>query len=239
MPRPSVAQQETTLKPTPSHVLGYIFHKLSNTAPDFDLWVRIYKKAMPQGLDAEQQLNYTNHLKQKFIREFTEFNPEEASPITMVFPAIMKASAFETRELLEIQFKGEYQYLIREIPGYPLNIIIPDLEDRLSPLIDKEEYKNIVKASGGQTFEYFQPIQLVLKLAPVSADAHKPFVIDGKDYWLLLFNFITFEIWDERGVYKIWSFVSEEEKKKNLNELRSLYQEPEETPKNNNIYMDF
>ena len=145
----------------------------------------------------------------------------------MVLPAKVEIVPFEAKYLMSVSVDGGLDFIIKETPEKMINLVVPDLEDKLKPVISRDDYRDIKKASGLK-FERPEIVNLVLRLKPVSVDAEKPIRVNGKEYWLMLMEFSTYELWHFKHLTRYWTYITEEEKKKKLEELRSLYKTDED-----------
>jgi len=214
--------QEEEPESTPTHVIGFTFHKLAGTEPDYSKWANVYLDGQLRGYGDEGKKEKIRQTRSRFVNNFNNFRLDKQDDIVIVLPAQVEIVPFESRYLLNIDLAAGTDFIIKETPERLINLVVPDLGDKLKTIIDREDYKDIKKASG-LSFEKPEPVNLVLKLKPVSVDAEKPLHIDGEDYWLMLMEFSTYELWEYRNVMRYWVYISEEEKQKKLDELRSLY----------------
>jgi hypothetical protein len=210
------------LKTTSNHEIAFTFHKLAGTEPDYNSWVKSYLKDRMIGYGEQGQRHIVENTRKLFENHFKNFTPSKYSEIVLSLSARAEIVPFGERRMLNISLGQENIFIVRQTPEFNINIVVPGLEDKLSVMILEEDYKDITRASGN-TFEKIVPITLLLRLRPVSVDAKKPLLIDSQEYWLLLANFITFEIWNDRGTSLFWKYISEEQREEKLRELRSLF----------------
>ncbi len=217
---------ETTIpKSSTSYEVGFTFHKLAGTEPNYKKWVDVYlgEKLSTYGEEGKKEQFRRAH--SSFRNQFLNYNLNTHDTIIINLPAMIEIVSFENRYLMNIDVGSDADFIIKETPEMKINLVVPELEDKLKHIIPEHEYKHIIKASN-LNFEKPQSIRLILKLKPVSVDAKKPAQIGKDEYWLMLMKFESYEIWHPYNDTKYWSFTSEEDRKKELMDLRSLYKSP-------------
>lgn len=212
---------------SPTHVVGFTFHKLAGTEPNYDQWAKVYLKGKLDNYGEEGKKERLRRMKAQFYTNFKNFSIRPEDEIAIVLPAKMEIVTFESRYLVNINIGASLDFIIKQTPERYINLVVPGLEESLKPVIAQEDFKEIRKASG-YNFEMPASVSLLLRLKPVSVDAEKPIKIDGKEYWLMLMEFVTYEIWDANGTRHYWDYITEKQRKQKLDELRSLYKEEEE-----------
>ena len=222
----SAKEEEPKPESSPTHVIGFTFHKLAGTKPDYTKWVDVYLEGKLQGYGEEGAREQIRQTRLKFVNNFNNFHLVDNEEIIVVLPAKVEIVPFEAKYLMNVSVDGGLDFIIKETPERLINLVVPDLEDKLKPVISRDDYKDIKKASGLK-FEKPEIVNLVLKLKPVSVDADKPIQVHGKEYWLMLMEFETYEIWHFKHLKKYWTYITEEEKQQKLDELRSLYKTDE------------
>ncbi len=225
------AKEKVIPESTPTHIVGFTFHKLADTTPNYSKWAEVYLKGKLNGFGEEGKKERIKRIKSSFRSTFNNFNLENHEEVIIKFPARMEIIPFEGRYLMSISVGAGLDFIIKETPERLINLVVPDISEKLKTVISKKDYANIRKSSG-LNFEKPQNLILILKLRPVSVDNEKPVSIEGKEYWLMLMKFETYELWSDRRDVHYWDYITEEDKQKKLDDLRSLYKEEDENVAN-------
>lgn len=216
---------------SPTHVIGFTFHKLAGTEPNYNQWVDVYLKGKLLGYSDLARQERIRAARSRFVANFNNFFLEHHPEIVATLPAKLEVIPFEGKYMMNISLGADLNFLIRETPEYAINFVVPNLEEKFKTIISVKEY-NKLKDASGYKFEKPQNVSIALRLKPVSVDASEPLTVDGKEYWLMLMEFVTYEVWHNRGLYHYWDYVTEEQKRQKLEDLRALYQEEPPEPEN-------
>ncbi len=216
--------------------IGFAFHTLSNSKPDFSKWVEEdnkYKKAMPLEkvnlMKAEMQRLQTGMITYDQQTDLIELNsrvrllfshPEHTDP-DLKDPGSMVTMKVEMSDIPDDNF---FPFLIGDVW---VAVIIKDLEalknikftpGEFQQFATKETFKNHAKLK-----TVFANTNLVLR--PVSVDTSAPVVVNGIEMWLMLAEVAHMELWggDEYLRESLWNYKAPWYMSAQEQDLRNLY----------------
>lgn len=224
---PGAALAENNIpKPSTSLEVGFAFHKLSQTEPDFSEWALIFIEDDKQQYGPEGQRRLFEQTKQSLIRLYRNYNTETETLRINLDAKIEIVPVSEDQEnaesyLVNIFFEDGVPFISKSIPAYEINLVVDDLENKLKPIISRHVY---LKADGLLNFRFGQKSNIIvsIELTPQHADGARPIEIGGETYFLMLADIKSFQIWDSSGYRKIWEYDGSEIGAE-LEELKSLY----------------
>lgn len=179
--------------------VAFTFYKTAGATPHYERWVKASEPYLstPQAKWAKVLEDQKNFLR----TSFDKFDPESDLIITKI-----KARAMIERPddpeidpmVITLRFPHEREdreiFLPYEFGGDNFAVIIDDLNERKVFEIPPKETPYVTSHLGNRE------ITAVFRLAAISADIEKPFMMGEEAYWLLATNIASLSLWNKTGV---------------------------------------
>lgn len=213
---------------------AFIFYKMTGLTPDYDRWVESMTKREVGKYGELGKREYLLDLRMRLESQFEMTNPDRET-LVISHPAILEAVPVDRdnpdQRYINIYFEESPPFFSKRLPDRNIQIIVPDLEEKLNMFISGEEYERMSSLFyDGIKDKNLVTLKLMLK--PVAADADKPIEKDNTNFYLFLTELQDFEIYNEIARDRVWPLpelqptpeeIKEQEDKEMLDDFMNKY----------------
>ena len=208
-----LAASDEAIKKSSTKQIAFLYYKMIDRVPDYDLWTHEYTKADIDNYGQLGKREYVHKVRTKLMNDFYNVKPE-TDLIMVQIHANLEPLTFEgtkqDKVYFNIYFDESPPFIAKRIPEFNINIVVPDLEEKVRLSMSKFDYDRLNKTFYGGIRKR-NDVMLQLTLKPIVADVENPIIRNDKKYALLLTKLLEYEIFNDSGKRRLWPLPPTEE----------------------------
>lgn len=177
----SHARAQTLLKPTKLSTLGFVYHKMSGTRPDFRSWAREWAARETQEMLARDRAIATRQRAGQWMAEFDDFKLQDKLLVLNGSLSLEVYSDIEQKLLVPVF--APHNFVPYDVYGLNLALVIRNIDDYHHLRIEDESAFQQIKNSLPHKSE--NAIMEILA-RPLKVDSDQKFSVGGKEYHLMM-----------------------------------------------------
>jgi 5'(3')-deoxyribonucleotidase len=207
--RASEAPKDTNLEDA-----AFLFYKMVDQEPDYDFWTKHIISRSQERFGQMGKRDHAQEVRKNLIQKYETLDPAEKS-IVISYPAYLEAIKLDKESdnsdyFINIYFKEDF-FLERDIPGYRVNYVIPNFDEKIRLTLSSEDYNKLKSRFYAERVFKENAVHLKFYMKPVRVDPEKTTEHKGKTYQMMLMDLEKFEIYDDTAKKIYWPFPLTEE----------------------------